>query len=517
LRAERALKRAVSLATVLLAASVSPAQDAGSEKARLAPRPGMEWQDQAPAKGAAPLKLAVRGAETSVYRLGPGERLDVPVPGPNARLLIHSRRLFSAVSDPPAAYSFAWQRDAHPPREARFRSAPQADATLQGDPAIPGTRDPLVIDVPEDGAHLVRISVPEDAPAALTFRFYVEVPKPPSEARRLGRVHTDHWWMKTWTRLRIAYDDNLFRFDDEDVHAFEEENTNHPYDKYDKIDSVDDWVTVSELELVLVSPRTSLGRFTIGGEYTEWFHANNHVKNTREYDLYVRHRPGAGFGYEVFGSWRPDVFVRNFDSPDTAGSSLSHAHYDRYELSARAWARLAKPLRATFEYEWELDDYNSKFNERDLKADSFEVGLRWRPAAWVSLDLEYRWTHARALAKGDEPDRSYRQSSPGIELEFTAGKLFFGGSYRYAERVYTTTNDSAVDPLHAGRRDRTHEWTAGVGYRLSEKTTVRLEYTRTKRTSRVNGLQSSTDPADVDDEFEYDANRYEFSYEFEFP
>ncbi|NUN48990.1 MAG: hypothetical protein HUU15_09205 [Candidatus Brocadiae bacterium] len=507
-------------AIALLACSAAVfAQQPAPGRTSDAPRPGMKWVEAMPEEGRAPVTLVSGGSEKTYWEVAPGGKLAVPVGGPNQRLLVQVRRMFGSRTDAPSEYSFLWSLDGGEAVKAGFKSKPHASAVWKGRPdVIPGTQDALVIDVPMDGRHVVTVAWGEKRERGLAFRFLVEIPRPPEEALKAAREnHDDHWWMSVTSRLTFGYDDNIWNFSDDDVHATEERNTNHPNDKYDKVGAVDDGYMSSFLDARILSPLTTLGRFTIGGRMENRLYLVNTRKNRDELGVFLRHSPVERLEYGVSFDWTPDIYYRHIDSVDIPGSTRQHAHYDRYEIGGRLRYRWARGLSTTGRYTWELRDWNSKFNEKDTFRHHWEAGVDWAPAKWLKLEFDLEYVHARSRATGEDPDLSFQEISPRLEAVLKFGRIEVGGGYRFASRTYTTKNERSQDPVHAGRRDRRHEWTAMVKLITGESSYLMLEIMRRKVTTRLPGRDSAADSADFDDNFEHDGSRIEFTWEFKFP
>ncbi|MCE9582405.1 MAG: hypothetical protein K8T20_07920 [Planctomycetes bacterium] len=513
------MRRSPVLALLTLASLMASAQDPAPAKPKAShdPRPGMRWIEQVPEAGVAPVKLLIAGKESSVFELEPGGELRVAVPGEN-RLLVRVRREFESRTAPKARYSFTWKLDDAPEKKVSFHSIPHRTAEFPGKAgSVPGVSDSFIVEVPAQGLHEVVLRLPKDHKAALVFQFSVEqarrVPGADNGALNSPSAHKKTWWMGTTSRLRIGYDDNVFHFSHNDESGYHKHHDDSPTDKYDRMASIDDFYFDSEFDLHIISPQGPIGRVTIGGQVNDRLYFQNHRKNVDEYIGYVQHTILDSLHYKIFGSFTPDRFIRNYDIPDVPGLQRAHAYYDDYTLGARVWTRPVKGLSAAFTYTWELEDWNGSFNERDSKANHFDLGLHFTPWPWVTANFGYEFTMSRALATGDERDATYREHAPRVGLDFKVKRLLFGASYRYGYRSYTTDNPVAVDPPHAGRRDSRHEMKVYVGYMLGESSSLVAQYTRTaRRTSLPGGAGSFSEQS-----FNYEANTLEITFELKWP
>ncbi|MBI2919654.1 MAG: hypothetical protein HYY18_01065 [Planctomycetes bacterium] len=472
------------------------------------PRPGMRWIDAEPALGGRKLTLKSAAGEAAFTELKPGKRVELKVDGPT-RVLVYSRLDFKSRTSKPGGYSWFWKLGDGPEVKAGFKGRPHRTATWkETSKTLPGTQDVLVIDVPADGAQTLVFSLPAAKKSDVAFRFLVEQPKPVKG----GEARDETWHFGSTYYFRIGYDDNIWRFGDGAVHELEE---NDKSDRFNNIQRVEDWYMIDRIDLNVWN-RTPMGRFTVGAEISDKLHLENHRRNVDSLGMSVKHQFAKNALYKVYASWSPDHFVRNFDSADIPGSDRSEAHYDDYRYGMRFWYRWSPLLSTLVQYEWQLKDYNTKFDERDLFLHHWTAGVRFKACEEFWLDFDWTHTHARARAHGDEIDGSYRENSPRLALDFSYVGILAGISYRYEWREYTTRNSGAIDPSHADRWDRRHVWKFMVGYQANETTAFKLEYTRTKKTSRIAGKQSSGDPLDIDEGLEYDANTWEFTIEYKF-
>lgn len=472
------------------------------------PRPGMRWVDAEPAAGGRKLTLKSAAGEAAYTELRPGARVELKIDGPT-RVLVYSRLGFKSRTSKPSEYSWLWKLASGPETKAGFKARPHRTAIWQEtSKSLPGTQDLMVIDVPADGAQTLVFSLPATKKAGVALRFLVEQPIP----ARGAKSKDETWHFGSTYYFRIVYDDNVWRFGDHAVHDLEEKDKT---DRYNNMQSVEDWYLVDRIDLNVWND-TGMGRITVGAELSDKLYLENHVRNVDEIGMSVKHQFAKDALYKVYASWSPDHFVRNFDSADIPGRDFSEAHYDDYRYGMRFWYRWCPTLSTTVQYEWQLKDYNTKFDERDTFLHHWTAGIRYKPCAEFWLDFDWTHTHARARAHGDEIDGSYRENAPRLALDFEYKGLLAGISYRYEWREYTTRNSGAIDPSHADRWDRRHVWKVLVGYQASDTTALLLEYTRTKKTSRIAGKQSSDDPADVDEGLEYDANTWEFTIEYKF-
>ncbi|MEK7465850.1 MAG: hypothetical protein AAB074_00425 [Planctomycetota bacterium] len=492
------------------------------------PRPGQRWVDARPEIGLREIRVLEGGRELKAWILPPGEEIKFLISGEN-RLLVQARLQMESRTSPEASYSIGWTVDGGAEQRKEFRTKPHKTATfesgMEGVPGIPGAGVPgikreAVVEIPTDGSHAVIFRLPEGATASVVVRVRYEQPERAGKSygSTIGpKSHKETWWMGTVSRLTIGYDDNVFRFSDEDSHQWEELDGNDAQDKYDRVTSVGDVYIDSDLDAHIISPEFALGRFYVGGTLKNRWYLGNHHKTRDEYGLFFRHLISNSLSYKVFGTWGPDKYYRDLNPSQSPGPSRAHAHHDDYEIGGLVRMKWAPQITTGLKYTWELRDWNTNFNEKDAKIHHLDFDLVVSPAKWISFELDLDGSIAHALAGGGERDASYRQFSPKLAVDFRVKRLLFGASYGFDSRVYTTDNSRQVDPAHAHRRDKRHTFGIYAGYQLGESSEITLAYSRTKRTVQLPGRESSTDPSDFDDDFEYTSNSLELTLLFKWP
>jgi hypothetical protein len=519
-----------AFAISVVAASLAGAQTPPPDKPRdeTDPRPGQKWVDARPEMGLREIKILEGGRELKGWIVPPGGEMKFIIGGEN-RFLVQARLRMESRTSPEAAYSLSWTVDGGPETRRDFKATPHRtskfETGMEGVPGVrnegvPGIKGEAVIDIPSEGTHKVSIKVPADATTPVVLRVRFEEPVRPGKAygSTVGpSSHKDTWWMGTVSRLTIGYDDNIFRFSDDDTHQHEEHKTNDPQDKYDHVDSVADFYVDSDLDAHIISPEFELGRFYIGGRLKDRFYLANHNKTYHEYGLFFRHLINNSISYKVFGNWGPAKYYRDLNPSQEPGPARAHAHHDDYELGGAVRVKWLKQLETGLKYTWELRDWNGSFNEKDAKIHHLDLDVVVRPAKWISFELDLDGAIAHALARSGERDASYREFSPRLGVDFRVKRVMFGASYRFEIRDYTTDNSRSLDPTHADRTDKRHRFAIYAGYQLGESSEITLTYARTKRTVNLPGHQSSTDPSDLDDDFEYTANSLELTLLFKWP
>lgn len=478
-----------------------------------APRPGQKWSDQAPLNHDAPAKLHLNGKEREVFTLKPGAEMKVSVPGED-RLLVRVRRDFAEKTDAAADYAVTWKLADGPEQAFRGTSQPSKSGLYLGKPdAVPGTEDIFEIANPGEGAAVVTFRLPADAKAAVTLRFQVEFPAQLPGSSGSPDAHKDTWWMGTVTRIRFGYDDNVWRFSHKDLKRYKDHHDDDPYDRFDKMASIDDMYFDSFFDLHIISPEGPLGRLWIGGSVDDRFYLQNHEKNVDEYEAYIRHFPIPKLDYRIFATFSPDHFWRNYDPQDDPSPSRAHAHYDDYTAGVSIHSPIVRHLSLAFTYTWELRDWNSKFNEKDSKRNIFKLEANWRVTPWLELTGGYELTLARSLATGLEHDASFVQHEGWLAADFRVKFVLFGASYKVAYRDHTTDHDATEDPSNSGRHDWNHEFRLYVGVKPGQPSELVFEYIRRVRRSSVGSGVTTRD----DDSFSYDSNAVQLTFQFLWP
>ncbi len=509
---------AVAVALALIGASNASAQAGDLEKKLRAtdPRPGQRWVDGRPEIGVKEVRVHEGGKEIQAWVVPPGGEMSIKIGGEN-RILVQARPQMESRTSPELSYAVVWTLDGGPEQRKKLKTVAHRTALFEGGiDGVPGVMDDFVIDVPTQGSHTVVLRVPADAASGVVLRFRYEEPKP--SGKSYGSTtgpdsHRETWWMGTVSWLTFGYDDNVWRFSDDDSHAYEEHKRNDPQDKFDHMDSVADFYVDSELDVHIITPENPLGRFYLGGTIENRWYIQNHHLSSDTFGAYLKHSILPNLNYKVWGRWGPDRFYRNLNPQEIPGFQRAHAHYDRYEIGGRLWFRWFKGFSTALGYEWALNDWNGSFNARDVKSNSLKLELQATPAKWITVGLDLEGEVGRALATGDERDGSYRQFSPELDVDLTLGRVLVGGSYHLDWRFYTTDHSRAQDPNYADREQMTHEFGVYIGYRLGESSKLTLKYTRTARTVDLPGRSGSY----AEGLREYKANSLEVTLLFLWP
>lgn len=502
----------------LVSAAAASAQAGGLEDRLRAtdPRPGQRWAEARPEIGVREVRVHEGGRELRGYFVPPGGDCTLKIGGQN-RLLVQIRPQMADRTAPEYHYAIHWTVDGGAEQKKRFRTTAHRTALFEGGiDGVPGVADALVIDLPQDGSHVVVIRVPAGAKAGVVLRLRYEEPKP--SGKSYGSTtgpdsHRDTFWMATRSLLTFGYTDNAFQLSDVESHQWEEQNDNHPRDKFDRMASVGDFFLDSSLDAQIITPVTPVGRFFVGGTIDERWYIENKRLNSDTFGAYVRHQVVSGVDYKVFGSWQVDRFHRNLDPPEIPGQQQGHAHYDAYEIGGKAWVRWGKPLTTGVTYAWELQDWNTKFNERDSSSHRVALDVALRPAKWLTLELDLDAKWLRCLASRGETDRSWREISPRIAADVRVKRVLLGGSYRYAWRRYTTDNSRSEDVYYADRTDQRHRFRLYLGYVIGTDTEVKLAWERERRTVDLPGRSGSA----AEGRFRRSSNSLELSLLFLWP
>ena len=524
------------VALAALAGSVGSAETPATEKPprETDPRPGQHWKDANPEAGLREIQVLEGGREIRAWVLPPGGQLKILIGGEN-RLLMQARLQMESRTSPETPFAVLWTVDGGAEEKRDFRTKPHKSASfetgigavpgIKGD-GVPGSKREAVVEIPTEGSHVVVFRLPAEATSPVVVRIRYEEPLRSGEGRftTIGpKAQRDSWGMGSVSRLTIGYDDNVFLFSDADLHQFEEHKSNDPQDKYDRVASVGDFYVDSDLDVHIISPQVDLGRFYIGGTLKDRLYLANHRKSYHEYSLYFRHLISNSISWKVFGGWGPGKYYRDLNSSQDPGPQRSHAHHDDYEVGGLVRVKWAPQLKTGLKYTWRLRDWNGSFNEKDAKIHALDLDVIVSLAKFLEFELDLDGEIAESLASGGEEDASYRQFSPRLAVDVLIKRFSksrsvrCGASYRFEYREYTTGHSRGRDPTHADRVDHRHRFEVYAAVQLGESTEIMLAYKRTKRTVNLPGRDSSTDPSDRDDDFEYTSNALELTLIFKFP
>jgi len=251
----------------------------------------------------------------------------------------------------------------------------------------------------------------------------------------------------------FAYDDNIYEYSVRDLDEF----TNRIRPDRFPFETYDDLVTRQDCQLLLRTRTIANRTTTINLRAATTNHAVNRQKDYQTLNAGVRQSFGK-IALKCDYLHIPRYLIKYYPDPVSAGYAecAFSEHLLALKTSFLPSERIALHVRAAREW----DNYMPDFRVYDTQA--------WRVGADLDLAVNPRYEPAfgyefkDALARGPNPDLSYRQHSGSIENLFNLrfprlAKLSL--DYKIDYRIYTTDLPPVADTPHSGRTDFTHQFT----------------------------------------------------------
>lgn len=268
--------------------------------------------------------------------------------------------------------------------------------------------------------------------------------------------------------FQSIYDDNIFRFSDENLLAFRRgENP----DKF-KLETYDD---------LILSPRLTLsfGRKLFAGKetqfrvkYTLWRYLSNPDKSNEQWFLRLRQPLRGRDAMEFSYSYAPPGYIRELTDRDPFDSRATPIRWMNFKGTRNAFVlAYSGRLSNRFSYRAEAGRVHRYYNKPFLETDNWEWNgagtLTYRLATAWSIAGKYQYSYDEARAHDtvletfentDDGDGSYERDLFEGTLVFSP-KRFLWKVNRLewmAQRqiyYYTSTQPYFQDPTHTGRKD----------------------------------------------------------------
>jgi hypothetical protein len=264
----------------------------------------------------------------------------------------------------------------------------------------------------------------------------------------------------------LTYDDNPFRYSLTDLDAFRyrEQPARFPIRTSDDLDAN-------------VAARLSCGTrlFQLPGSIETGMKLHGYFSNwDKSYgiaDVGLNQGTWVGGRLELGYTYMPNYLLRYYRNPETSDTGDFTACRFAEHLATVRFRQQLNPVTILPEYGYEYDDYQPVFDHYDTKIHRLGGEVRFQPV--TNFEVRGKYEFRLASAKGPVPDASYSQHEAGLSVTTSPRRLSrfsVEGGYTFALRNYTTSNDSAIDPSHAGRTDNIEAATVTVKYRLADVT-----------------------------------------------
>lgn len=280
--------------------------------------------------------------------------------------------------------------------------------------------------------------------------------------------------------LGAGYDDNVLNYSDADLDLFD--STAADSSGKFGIDSKDDFIISPKAEITY---KTKMFKhsFHIGLDAGYNIFTKNDVKNYGSLGVWFKEYLRKGTYLQVFSSYIPDYYYRNLYA---TGIGYRKAHYGKLGFGAKLLASIYQSLDGSVAYRYDNRDFNSTFDERDLKASNFNFELIFRPDKSYKLWGGYEFTLARGAGCDNIIDR--RDVSYDSFLFWFGSRIYLTGLHKkamnlgamvsYRNTLFQTNKLTQEDRYRFGRKDNRWSVTLSANHDLSKKSSVGLQVNR---------------------------------------
>ncbi|UCD84760.1 MAG: hypothetical protein JSU92_00820 [Deltaproteobacteria bacterium] len=314
-------------------------------------------------------------------------------------------------------------------------------------------------------------------------------------------------------RLDCGYDSNIIQLSSEEQDNFDSS------DRFE-IESIDDFIIVPRIDLLMKKELLSEKLTELKFDYYYSVYSSNSIKNYSNIGFSARQQVLRNTTLSGGFYFIPSFYLRELIDLDEG--QYKEASYRLNSFSFGLEQGFLDGLLASLAYRWKALDYETSFDERDQIFNIIEFLLVVEKIK--SLKLSVGYTYIMAPARGDlsgtpdivEGDISYdgQAFSFGAEyyLESVLNKkmgLWF--ETEFESRKFTTSSDKDTDPIHSGRKDGVNKIGVGYYWDFLDSWTFRLDYELT--------LVKTNLPSDVltDEPTDYSENLILFGITYHLP
>lgn len=323
-----------------------------------------------------------------------------------------------------------------------------------------------------------------------------------TERKRRKRIRKPDFFSGSFS-LGEMYDDNILGYSSADLQVLDSGSKPTKFG----IRNPGDYRTSLDLRVDLnpdISRRNPTRmRFRLGTD----FFARSSVENYQSYGADLKQNFLRSNYFQTGFRYVPSFYLRNLVQVDTATGA--RGKYLKADFSEQSYffelgRRFSPHFAISFGYAHEKIDYNSGFDERDSRGNSYYGGLDFGIGRNVGLNIGY--SRKDSKAKGADmmlliEDISSKTDRFDFGLDFNLRKalgipLSFAPSYTYEYQKYTTFK--TLDTYHYGRKDNDYRISSELSYGWGRNFRQYLRYSYERNKTNKQGT------LDVGD---YKANR----------
>ncbi len=303
--------------------------------------------------------------------------------------------------------------------------------------------------------------------------------------------------------IQFTYDDNIFLYSENDLKDFQ--RSIRPY-RF-TFETSDDFITTLtgsiKLRQKLINQKPTLFSLL----YRQHIYAINRVKSYQLFSLNISQNLIKPLTIEIGYLFLPKYLIRYYKDPtsQTSPSDYIGCEFAEHLFSIELIYRFKRKLSFTPFYKFEMDNYISKFDYYDTKANRFGLNGSYQLQPIISFRGKFEYKIANA--EGPVPDISYDQFAWSIGLQI--GKnLKVGVTYGQEQRDFVTDNLPDIDPFHFSRKDKTRNLKITLVIPLTRAIWIDAGYESEKRDV------SSPYKETIDEVKDYQNNRFGLGINF---
>jgi len=269
-----------------------------------------------------------------------------------------------------------------------------------------------------------------------------------------------------YSKLSFAYDDNIFKYAEQDIDKFI--NNIEPY-RY-PIETYDDFITTILFHAKIRRHIFGSNATTFNAKIRGNLYYLNKEKDYGSFSFSVWQKTGKRGHILSKYLFIPRYFVRYYPDFDIITPYeypyFADCFFQKHAFLLEGGYKVIGDAELAISLSTETHNYNDSFNEYDTR--KYSIGFSARIPFRKIVHTGFSYSFSTADAKGvDEPGEAKEMSddsdishdedkikvSCDIDLSENNKPFLFQSAFEVTRRLYTTDKPILVDPTHAGRED----------------------------------------------------------------
>jgi hypothetical protein len=326
-----------------------------------------------------------------------------------------------------------------------------------------------------------------------------------------------------YSNVSFVYDDNIFRYSEEDIDKFV--NNIEPY-RY-PIKTYDDFITILQLHTKVRKKFFGNKMTTFNAKIKTTIFYQNSEKDYETFSFSVWQKVTSKGHLLLKYFFLPRYFIRYYPDYDVDNPEeypyFAKCDFSKQLVNVVCGYNIFGNAEISLSLGMQLNDYNSSFNEYDTEIKSIGVSMDYPYKKVTQAQISY--TLSRAIADGvDEPgeEKNFSDDSDISNDEYKLGLYFdfdltdylpviLEMNINFEQRIYTTDKPLLCDPFHAGREDKKTNLTLRTSFPFTDRLELELEYTY-----ETKSVSSLYDIKDIEEIKNYNRNIYTTNISFSY-